>query len=175
MLNDLHIFIGKVYRHLNEGEHLHEAFSDRIYALVQDTCQLRLSLINAFASFGGQDINHRLGPGEIYTAVEKGTLGEFAGFGKRNSFGENQLKDLLENKKTPVAVDFDHVFAGIRFWSPHEDDKNFIEDLAIKGMNYPAIIELVALERAMRVMRLEDLLQYGKDMLPAHPDDADAS
>ncbi len=142
MIEDLHILIGKIDGHLDQGAHLEETTADGIDPAIQRPGQLLLGEIDAFSGLGGENVDHRLGLGQIDAAIEEGPLGEFAGGGENGAAGENEFEDTLENQEAAVAMDLDDIFAGIGVGRGHKDGEDFIDDLAaIGGCGYGRSID----------------------------------
>ena len=78
---------------------------------------------SAFELFGGRtqrqigsgtdQIDHRLGLGEIHFAVEKCALGEFAGTRCCRACTQTCFENFCGNEGAAVTTDLDQIFAGV--------------------------------------------------------------
>jgi hypothetical protein len=59
------------------------------------------------------EIHHGLGLREVHFAIEEGPLGEFARVSGTRTAGEETLQHALRHEHAAVAMELDHVLAGI--------------------------------------------------------------
>ena len=157
-VHNLHILVGKIKGDLDHGPHLEEFIPDGIDTAEERPCQLLLGQVHPLSGLGRQDINNRLGLGQVDAAIEKCALGKFPGMGQDCAQGENQLKDVLEDEKTAMAVDFDHVLPGVCPGGTHINSQHLIQNLTIRRTYYPSIIEVMSRKGTRGTARSEEFL-----------------
>ena len=88
-------------------------------------------------SFGGRvdQVGHRLGLGQVELVVQKSAAREFARFGQAQIHAASRFQHAtqqhLQHDRTAVALQFEHVFTGVRMRTGEVQGQAFVDDVAV--------------------------------------------
>jgi hypothetical protein len=88
---------------------------------------------------GLDDLEDCLGLGKVQATGKKGPEGKFPRTGQTRPLGQRFPQNGFENGIPGVAVDFHHVFPGIRLGGPHEGEKDFVKNTPLGVEHVPQV------------------------------------
>ncbi|MFN8537906.1 MAG: hypothetical protein U0232_10590 [Thermomicrobiales bacterium] len=92
---------------------------------------------------GGDDAEHGFGLGEVEAAVGEGAQGEFARFGGAGTGAQAGAQHFARGDEAAVALEFDHLLAGVGARRGHADGEGFVDRRAAVGVDDRAVDQAV--------------------------------
>lgn len=126
-------------------------------------------IVHGLVGLGTDNIHDGLGLGQIYTAVEKGTLGKLARLSHSSTLANQELKDFVGNGDASVGVNLNDIFAREGTWRTHDTQHDLVKHLPCRRVNNVAVVEAVA-RNSRQILALENLAGNGKCIRPRQAD-----
>ncbi len=124
--------IGKIHGRAQGHAQVFEPGGKLAYKLAKAAGEFFLGQEQAGARRGGDGLGYGLSLGQVELAIEKGPPGEFPGLGEPRAHGQETVQDRLQNGRAAVAVDFDHVLAGVGGRALEKDRQDLVHNLAFQ-------------------------------------------
>ena len=133
--NDGNIIFGEVNPGFHQGNEFDKLLLDGCDPLRQCAFKLLGSDAGLEERLRVDEVANGFGLGEIDTAVQKGTHGELAGFGEASAVLKGEFDDVSEDHGRSVGRNLDEIVGGVRVRFLEKGDDNFIDALAVLGVD----------------------------------------
>ena len=166
------VFFGEVDVGFDVGEDVDERRAEGFGFATDGTGELFVGGADSEGALGVDEVHDGLGLGEVHFAVEEGTLGEFAGFGRAGTGFEEGLEDALGDEEAAVALEFDGVFASVAGGVVEEDGDALVEGQVVVIAGFDEV-DGAGGEGVKRVAMVQDAGTDFEGLRAGDADDAD--
>src|SRR3954451_11255600 len=168
-MHSVEVLLRKIELRLGKRTQVHQLSLQDGYCSRELAAQRAKCAARCFAARGVDEIGHRLRLREIEATFEKGAPGEFARFGEPRAAIEASAQKLAHHYRSAVAMQFEHVFAGVGVWRREEQRQPLVDRLPVR------IIEPRKLRQPWRRQLADDGAGDACHRRAGKPDDADAA
>ena len=173
--DQLQVFFGKVDPRFQVDADLYQILAQRAEVAGQGAVELVDGGAVARLGAGVDEVDDRLGLGEVEAPVQERPSRELAGLGHPHTLRQNRFQDTLYDHHAAVATDLRHVLAGVGVRLPHDAEQRLVDALALR-VDHKAMIDAVRFQTSQRQAAgpHEDPLRhrYGIRAAEAHHADA---
>ena len=127
-IGGIDLLLGKVDARFDVHAQLRERVDDRFDARGEFAGERARRATRRFRARGVDQVGHALGLRQVETLVQEGAPREFAGLREPGAERHAAAQDLAQHDRAAVALQLEHVFAGVRMRGGKEEGDAFVEE-----------------------------------------------